>query len=119
MDEIFSPTVSVDKITTAPIEVPNAGDLTVAKQESEFLHQQEYFKKELGWLGKPFGGRAEKPGNISALVVVLCFTGMGLVFFFPKLLGEGFSVKDAWQSLMSVVTLILGYLFGSNDRPHK
>lgn len=111
-----TPPIPVGKISTAPVEVPNDADFSNAKREFEFLHQQEYFKKELGWLGKPFGGRNEKPGNISALVIVLCFGAMAAVYFRPESLGVSVTVKEAWQSLMSVVTLILGYLFGSNDR---
>jgi hypothetical protein len=37
----------------------------------------------------------------------------------PDGLGIGITIKEAFQSLMSVVTLILGYLFGSNDRGGK
>jgi hypothetical protein len=112
--------VSLDRIAAAPVEIPDTGSLGKAKQEAEYLaHQQGMFRKELGWMGHPFGGRSEKPGNISALVIILCFCAMGVVYFFPRDLGPGISLKEAFQSLMSVVTLILGYLFGSNDRAGK
>ena len=52
-------------------------------------------------------------------MIVLCFLAMAFVFLHPDKLGSEFSIKDAWQSLMSIVTLILGYLFGSNDRAPK
>jgi hypothetical protein len=110
--------IDVEKITSAPVEVPD--DAALAKKESFHLaHEQEYFRKELGWLGRPFGGRTEKPGNISALVIVLCFVAMAVVYLKPEGLGNGITIKEAFQSLMSVVTLILGYLFGSNDRAGK
>jgi hypothetical protein len=115
-NDAASQPVSIDKIATAPVDVPDAGAVNDAKKEAEFLHQRESFKSELGWLGKPFGGKSEKPGNISALVIVLCFGAMFSVYFFPRELGGGISLKEAWQSIMSVVTLILGYLFGSNER---
>ncbi len=113
--------ISADKISTLPpVEIPDGDSKNLARKESDHLaHEQEYFKKELGWLGRPFGGRSEKPGNISALVIVLCFAAMAIVYMYPDKLGTGVSVKEAFQSLMSVVTLILGYLFGSNDRPGK
>jgi hypothetical protein len=112
------PPIDIDKISSAPVEVPD--DAALAKKESFHLaHEQEYFRKELGWLGKPFGGRSEKPGNISALVIVLCFGAMAIVYLKPSGLGAGITIKEAFQSLMSIVTLILGYLFGSNDRGGK
>jgi hypothetical protein len=116
---VRQPPVPIDRIATAPVEIPSGADLNVARKEAEFLHQREYFKRELGWLGIPFGGRSEKPGNISALVIVLCFAAMFAVYFWPGQLGSGISLKEAWQSIMSVVTLILGYLFGSNERSSK
>ncbi len=95
------PPIDVEKISSAPVEVPDDAALA------------------MGWLGKPFGGRNEKPGNISALVIVLCFGAMAVVYLKPGGLGAGITIKEAFQSLMSVVTLILGYLFGSNDRGGK
>lgn len=79
-NETTSKPISIDKIATAPVDVPDSGT-NDARKESEFLHQRESFKSELGWLGRPFGGRAEKPGNISALVIVLCFGAMFSVYF--------------------------------------
>ena len=112
--------ISVEKITTAPVEIPDSGSMNKAKLEKDYLaHQQGMFRKELGWFGFPFGGRSEKPGNISAMVIILCFGAMAVVYFFPHDLGPGITIKEAFQSLMSVVTLILGYLFGSNDRAGK
>lgn len=111
--------VPVESISTAPAPVDVPVTQSARKEADAFAHEQENFRKELGWLGKPFGGRSEKPGNISALVIVLCFAAMAIVYLDPLRLGSGISVKEAWQSLMSVVTLILGYLFGSNDRAPK
>src|ERR1700704_5491449 len=90
--------VSVDRISTLPpVEVPDADGQGLAKKEAEALaHEQEYFRKELGWLGKPFGGRAEKPGNISALVIVFCFLAMFVVYLWPPVpekLGPVLSVE--------------------------
>ena len=116
-------TVSVETISTLPpVAVPDADDQALARKEAEALaHEQEYFRKELGWLGKPFGGRAEKPGNISALVIVLCFVAMFIIYVWPPsaTLGPVMTVERIYSSLISVVTLILGYLFGSNERSSK
>ena len=113
-----SESVSIERISTAPVEVPDEASLREAQKEMQQL-QHQTFKSELGWLGRPFGGRNEKPGNISALVIVFCFVAMACVYFLPHEMEHGITIRDAWQTLMSVVTLILGYLFGSNDRPGR
>jgi hypothetical protein len=121
-DETGRPPVSIDTLSSLPpVEIPDSGAQSLGKKEGEYLaHEQEYFKKELGWLGKPFGGKNEKPGNISALVIVFCFLAMGAVYFSPpKDLGPVISVERIFSGLTSLVTLILGYLFGSSDKNSK
>ena len=112
-----SPPVSLESISKAPVEVPNAGGDTQSQREREQLaHKHAQFKKELGWLGLPFGGRREKPGNISALVIICCFFAMYLVYTQPPAQSLGVSFERLFGGLTSIVTLILGYLFGSNER---
>jgi len=111
-------TPSLDQIDEAPTE-PVTGSLSGKNEEALFAHERERFKKELGWLGMPFGGRAEKPGNISALVVVLCFAGLAFVYYAPPTAASGVTLDRLFGGLTSIITLVLGYLFGSNDRPSK
>ncbi len=61
--------VPLDAIEKSPVDLP--GDSGKATSELEALaHERETFRNEPGWLGRPFGGRKEKPGNISGLVIV-------------------------------------------------
>lgn len=108
--------ISLEEISSAPPE-PKTKPKGLAKKELDTLaHEAQQFKDELGWLGKPFGGRAEKPGNISALVIVLCFISMVIVYLCPPKAEHGVTFERLFGALTSIVTLILGYLFGSNER---
>jgi hypothetical protein len=75
--------VSLDSISNSPVEVPPTQGIGQSRLESEALareHERAIFLRELGWLGRPFGGRKEKPGNISALVIVACFSTLFVVW---------------------------------------
>lgn len=123
-------TVPLDSIVNAPPEIePSTEDQSRAKYELEDLtrtHERERFKSELGWIGKVFGGRNEKPGNISAVVIVLCFVALGIVwytdvhvdFYFAthKIDAPIIPAGHILSGLASIITLVLGYLFGSNNR---
>ncbi len=118
--------IPVEDISKAPVEVPGADD-RARKESSALAHEQEQFKKELGWLGHPFGGRTEKPGNISGLVIVLCFVLIAgyygaeryTAINHPQHAAGMAPFERVFSGLMSIVTLILGYLFGSNERSSK
>lgn len=121
--------VSVESIVNAPPEESSPDDQSRANYELEDLtraHERQQFQSELGWIGKVFGGRNEKPGNISAVVIVLCFLGLAMVwgtdvysnFYFAthKINAPVMPVGHILSGLASVITLVLGYLFGSNNR---
>ena len=109
-------TISLDDIVNAPKESTDAPK-GLAKKELDLLGAEaQKFKDELGWIGKPFGGRSEKPGNISALVIVFCFISMVIVYLKPPTAEYGVTFERLFGALTSIITLILGYLFGSNDR---
>ena len=101
------------KQADAPLPKPSS---RAKDEESMLAHKQKQFVNELGLLGKPFGGRKEKPGNISGLVIVLCFVIIIIVYLNPPATELGYAFGDIFSALMSIITLILGYLFGSNDR---
>ncbi|MBC6437179.1 MAG: hypothetical protein GDA52_03325 [Rhodobacteraceae bacterium] len=52
-------------------------------EEAQLDHERETFKDELGWLGRPFGGRREKPGNLSGLALILCFVFLAMAYVYP------------------------------------
>ena len=109
--------ITLDEMdNTAPPSIPKSKDGMDKKEELALTHKEKQFKNELGWLGKPFGGKSEKPGNISGLVIFLCFAFLALAYFFKPATNSGMAFEDIFVSLISVITLILGYLFGSNDR---
>lgn len=90
-------------------------------------HEREIFEGELGWLGKTFGGHKEKPGNISAIVILVCLLFLALTYGVDtyvavKYSGQGIApippvmpFEHIFGGLTAIVTLILGYLFGSHD----
>ena len=124
-------TVPLDRIARgpkAPEELANASVDAKAQKEKDFLAaESERFTKELGWLGRTFGGRREKPGNISALVICMIFAFIFVAFiaevvaniWFPFTGHSSVPFDRIFTGLTSIVTLILGYLFGSNERSEK
>ena len=81
-------------------------------EQALFDHQKGEHERDLGWIGRCFGGRSEKPGNISAFVIVVCFAIIAALIF---ILIESDKFEKVFAGLLSVITLVLGYLFGSND----
>lgn len=126
--EVQTP-IALDRISTAPVEVPGGGgDLQAQREKESLAHERAQFLRELGWLGLPFGGRKEKPGNISALVISLSFliiivalvAGTAINVMMPdKHIEMPISFEKLLAGITSLITLALGYLFGSNDKGEK
>ena len=76
--------INISDINTSSMEVPDAQSPMAAKEQDALAHEAEQFKNELGWLGKPFGVKKEKPGNISGLVIVACFILLAAFYFLPS-----------------------------------
>ena len=87
---------------------------SVARNERAFFdHEENMQSGHIGWIGKVWGGKYEKPGNISVVVILFLVSYIGLMIFaFPT----NPHFKDVFMGLTSIITLILGYLFGSSDR---
>ena len=104
--------VTLGKAVQATVEPPKPGS-TAASEEKMFAHKENMQSAQLGWIGKFWGAKAEKPGNVSAIVALLLAIYLGvLIFFFP----ESTVFSDVFAGLTSIITLILGYLFGSSER---
>ncbi len=124
-DEQIPPPVPVESIFTTAVEIPSKGSETQSRAESESLaHERKVFEAELGWLGKTFGGRKEKPGNISAIVIVICLLFIALSYATDVIVAVKYTSQNIhpampferiFSGLTAIVTLILGYLFGSNE----
>jgi hypothetical protein len=128
---VFSEPVPLESTSTTPVEIPTPGGDVNAQLERENLardYEGRQHARELGWLGKPFGGKNEKPGNISAAVVILCFSILGLVwltdtaidvFVVGRKIEPLMPFERIFSGLTAIITLVLGYLFGSNDKDVK
>jgi hypothetical protein len=92
------------------IRLPEDRELASKVIESEQYRQQRSY--EMGIIGRLTGDAQHKPGNIVVFVVILCFTFLTIIVFdhdpdLPK--------KEIIFSIISVITLALGYFFGKRD----
>lgn len=110
--EPTSKPVSLAQAQQASVEAPKT-DRLAADEEKFFNHEENMQNAQLGWIGKIWGAKSEKPGNVSAIILIILALYLGiLIFNFSEL--ETFG--DIFAGLTSIITLILGYLFGSSDR---
>ena len=82
------------------------------------LHEQALKDKDLGVVGKYFGGRELTALNISgALIMTLAI--MGIIFTFillcQKKEDQPISIIDFWAIITPLITLSLGYIFGNKN----
>ncbi len=104
--------VSLEVAQQATVKPPKP-DRMSADEEKFFAHEENMQNAQLGWIGKIWGAKSEKPGNVSAIIALLLAGYVGaLVFLQP----DNPRFDDVFTGLMSIITLILGYLFGSSDR---
>jgi len=74
--------------------------------------QSKQLDLESGILGKIFGGFKNAPSNIAGLVLFLLIS-TGIVVLFVENLNM--PAAEYWKYSTSIITLILGYLFGRNS----
>lgn len=104
--------ISLKDVQEVEIEPPKADDLA-SSEEKMFAHTEKMQGVQLGWIGRRWGARTEKPGNISAIIALVFAILLGiLIFYWP----EHSNFDYVFHGLSSIITLILGYLFGSSDR---
>ncbi|WP_139250791.1 hypothetical protein [Palleronia salina] len=104
--------VTLSQAQEATVSPPKP-DRMAADEERMFAHEENMQNAQLGWIGQFWGAKAEKPGNVSAIVALLLAIYLGvLIFFFP----DSSIFGDVFAGLTSIITLILGYLFGSSDK---
>ena len=126
--------VNVEDIGGQPNSVLPPDDL--ASKELDNLAKENKFKAELGLAGKALGGRQEKPGNISGIVIILCFLLISALLLTdcgtpavdpvnavdagnavsPINADPGYEKSEILTALFGIITLTLGYLFGSNTK---
>jgi len=97
---------------------PPVPDQKAKGEREQFRHAEKMQETQLGWVGRIWGSRSEKPGNISAIVALILVLYLGVLFTFALCSSEVSlaDIADTVSVITSIITLILGYLFGSNDR---
>lgn len=123
MSDSLEEKIDSGQIAKTPMEGASPSNEYIAVKEAEHTFANNQLEKELGFLGRIAGGRGEKPGNVSAFVVAaaffligVCITVVVLGWFYtinPSGLYD--VVERIFFSLVSLITLALGYLFGSTD----
>jgi hypothetical protein len=65
---------------------------------------------EAGWLGKIFGSATNAPTSIAGIIVLLFTLRSIAVLFVPPNVPAG----DYLQTVLPIISLMVGYLFGKN-----
>lgn len=106
------PPATLDDLSEATVDPPKP-DKTARNEAALFAHEENMHRAKLGWVGAVWGSKSEKPGNIAAIVAIVLLVFVGVLIF-------GFSewelFGDTLTAMMSTISLILGYLFGSSSK---
>jgi len=74
-----------------------------------FALQAKQMDLDSGWLGKVFGSSSSAPSNIAGLSLILMLAAGFVLLFWT---GAAMAAGDYWKTIIPIVTLIFGYLFG-------
>jgi hypothetical protein len=91
----------------------------LALLESKNLHEQNQKRLEQGVLGRLLGSHGEKAGNISFIVILICFGLIAFAFFRMDLKSEFDSFQKFAGAMLAIITGALGYLFGASGHADK
>ena len=87
-------------------------DAKTRNERDRFAHVEKMQGAQLGWLGLLWGSASEKAGNIAGFLLIILVLYLGIMIFcFP----ESKIFDDVFGTMTSIVTLILGYLFGKRE----
>jgi hypothetical protein len=84
--------------------------------ERKNAHEQATQRNEQGALGRWLGSKSEKAGNISFIVIIVCFLFIGIAFLRVDIKAEFDSFMKFCAALFAIITGALGYLFGSSHQ---
>ena len=96
--------VDLEKLKAEP--VPRLDDIA-RREQAQYDHQHRTKQADLGLIGKLVGSSTEKAGNISFIVLVVYFGIVVASLFWAKE-----STSMLLPHFLSILTLVLGYLFG-------
>ena len=85
-------------------------------QQQQHAHENGLKEKDLGWIGKIFGGEVISSKNITAFVCGILLVGLitfSIVIYCEDSDDKSF-IGQLWDYVLPIVTLSLGYLFGKN-----
>ncbi len=105
-------TISQDDARRSEPQVLEPDPLALKEKHN---HEKGMSELEAGWLGVFLGSKSEKPGNVAFIAIIFCFIFIILAFCLIDTKESDFFMKIL-ASMMSVISLALGYLFGSSDR---
>lgn len=107
------PVGAIGSALREPIEPSDA----IARMEGQtFAHKERQFRNELGWVGGVLGGRREKSGNVAFIAIALSFiVVIAIVLIAAAGSLEWSMVGELVAAPVSIITMALGYLFGTND----
>ena len=75
---------ALQQAETAEIQAPKPDERS-RDGASQFAHEEAMQKAQLGLLGKLWGARPEKPGNISGVILVILALYLGVILLFDIL----------------------------------
>ena len=85
-------------------------------QKQQHDHENDLKEKDLGWLGKIFGGEKLSSKNITAFVCGILLIGVitfSIIIYRDDKINTSF-ISQLWDYVLPIITLSLGYLFGKN-----
>ena len=84
-------------------------------QQQQHDHEKGLKDKDLGWLGKFFGGESISSKNITAFICGIMLLGViafSIVIYCHD--NNTTLIGQLWDYAIPIITLSLGYLFGKN-----
>ncbi|KLI63583.1 hypothetical protein [Aurantiacibacter marinus] len=106
------PHATLENLSEAKVSPPKP-DRKAHNEAAHFAHEENMHKSKLGWVGAVWGSKSEKPGNIAAIVAIVLLGFVGVLIFRYS---EWELFSETLTAMMSTISLILGYLFGSSSR---
>lgn len=85
-------------------------------QKQQHDHENGLKEKDLGLLGKFFGGEGISSKNITAFVCGVLLIGVitfSILIYCDEAKDTAF-IEKLWENVVPIITLSLGYLFGKN-----
>lgn len=85
-------------------------------QELSQEHEKSLKDKDLGFIGKCFGGKELVSLNISGILILsllICGVTLSIIVYINGTIDE---VMKIWGIITPLITLTLGYIFGSKDK---